>query len=309
MTREIAYANREEWLALRKNYIGGSDAAATVGLNPYKSAYTLWAEKTGRISEFSGNLTTEVGSYLEEFVAKLFERQTGKKVRRKNRMLVNDEYPFACADIDRMVVGENSILEIKTTNSLPAMKKLRGGEYPEIYYCQMVHYLAVGGFSKAYLAVLIGGRDFRIFELERDEDEIRALMSAEAEFWEKVRTDTPPATDGTESTSDTLSAVYPTSNGETVNLSPYESLINQYMALTGQIKALERLRDEAANMVKLHLGEASGGESGRYRVSWTSSVRRTFDSKRFAADHPMTDLSGYYRESPTRSFRVTEKTN
>ena len=64
--------NREEWKTLRKKHIGGSDAAACVGLNPFSSAYSLWAEKTGKIPEFEGNLATDVGTYLEEFIAKKF---------------------------------------------------------------------------------------------------------------------------------------------------------------------------------------------------------------------------------------------
>ena len=72
-------ANREEWKALRKKYIGGSDAAAIVGMSPFCSQYALWAEKTGKIPAFEGNLATEVGSYLEEFVAKKFEKESGLK--------------------------------------------------------------------------------------------------------------------------------------------------------------------------------------------------------------------------------------
>ena len=227
MCKEIAYNNKEEWLSLRRHFIGGSDAGAVVGLNPYKSAYTLWAEKTGKTPEFEGNLITEVGSYLEDFVAKLFEKESGKKVRRKNRMLVNADYPFACADVDRVIVGENAILECKTTNSFPAMKKFKNGEYPESWYCQMTHYLAVGGYDKAYLAVLIGCREFKIFELVRDEEEIKALMNAEADFWDKVEKNIAPSVDGAESTSDTISTLYPESNDNTVSLMAYEADLKQ----------------------------------------------------------------------------------
>ena len=65
-------ANREEWKELRSHYIGGSDAAAVVGLNPFASQYSLWAEKTGRVPGFDGNLATEVGTYMEDFVAQKF---------------------------------------------------------------------------------------------------------------------------------------------------------------------------------------------------------------------------------------------
>lgn len=308
MINEIAYNTKEEWLDLRKKLgIGGSDASAVIGFNPYKSAYTLWAEKTGKIPEFEGNLTTEVGSYLEEFVAKLFERETGKKVRRKNRMLVNSQYPCAFADVDRLVVGEKALLEIKTTNSFPIMKQVRNGEFPEQYYAQVVHYLAVSGLEKAYLAVLIGCRDFKVFELERDEDEISALMCAEEEFWfGYVKTNTPPSADGASSTSDTLTAIYPESNDNTVSLMAYESDLKQYMTYTSLIKDVEKQRDEVANRIKAFLGESGRGESNHYKVSWTSSSRVSFDSKKFASDHADMDLSNYYKTSNYRTFKVSE---
>lgn len=307
MINEIAYKDREEWLNIRKDYIGGSDAGAVVGLNPYKSAYTLWAEKTGKLPEFEGNLTTEVGSYLEEFIAKLFERETGKKVRRKNRILVNDKYPFACADVDRVVVGENAIVEIKSTNSFPAMKKLKNGEYPEQWYCQGTHYLGVGEYDRVYLAVLINCREFKVFILERNEDEIVSLMSVEKDFHHLVQTDTAPTADCLKSTSDTLVAIYPQSNSDTVNLFGYENELDQYMAVSAQIKALESVKDEMANKVKAYLTEAGKGESDRYKVSWTTSERKTLDTKKLAAEHPEINMDDYYKISTSRTFRVTEK--
>ena len=308
MIKEIAYANKEEWLKLRKELgIGGSDAGAVIGFNPYKSAYTLFAEKTGKVPEFEGNLTTEVGSFLEEFVAQMFTKETGKKVRRKNRILVNEDYPFAFADVDRMVVGEDSILEIKTTNSFPIMKQARKGEFPEQYYAQVVHYLAVTGAKKAYLAVLIECRDFKIFELERDEEEINALMNAEKDFWDLVQNDTPPTADCLKSTSDTLVAIYPTSNTDSVNLFGYENELAQYMAISSQIKALEEQKDGFANRIKAYLGEAGKGESEGYKVSWVSSERKTFDSKAFVKDNPDIDMSKYYKVSNVRTFKVSEK--
>lgn len=308
MIKEIEYSSKEEWLALRKKLgIGGSEAGSVIGLNPYKGAYTLWAEKTGKIPEFEGNLTTEVGSYLEEFVAQLFTRETGKKVRRKNRILVNDQYPFAFADVDRLVVGEKALLEIKTTNSFPVMKKIKNKEYPEQWYCQMTHYLAVSGLEKAYLAVLINCSDFKIFELERDEAEISVLMGEEENFWKRVQTNTPPPADGLESTSKTITALYPESNTDNVNLYSYQTELARYMELSAQIKVLEKAKEEAANKVKAFLGEAGKGESDRYRVSWTSSERRNFDSARFAKENPDIDIDSYYKVITYRTFKVTEK--
>jgi putative phage-type endonuclease len=307
MIKELAYQNKEEWLKLRKGYIGGSDAGAVLGLNPYKSAYTLWAEKTGKIPEFEGNTITRVGSYLEDLVATMFTEDTGKKVRRKNRILVNDDYPWACADVDRLIVGEDALLEIKTTNSPVAMKKFKNGEYPESWYCQMTHYLAVTGLKKAYLAVLSECRNFHVFELERDEEEIEALMNSEKAFWEDVKNDTAPLADGLESTSKTLTTLYPTSNAETVSLHTCEHELNQYIAISAQIKALEGIKDEMANKVKAILQEAGKGESTQYKVSWTTSERKSLDSKKLAQDHPEIDMNTYYKINTVRTFKVTEK--
>ena len=302
---KVKTASHEEWKALRSKYIGGSDAAAVIGLNPFSSPYALWAEKTGRVPGFDGNLATEVGTYLEDFVAKLFERETGKKVRRVNQSFFNSDYPWAIANIDRDIVGEDAGLEIKTTSELN-LKSFKGGEYPANYYCQAVHYMAVTGKQRWYLAVLIGNKDFRIFTIERDEAEIAALMTAEKDFWNLVETDTAPEPDGTAATTDTIKTIYPNSDDIVVDLYGHSSDLDRYLALNQQIKELEQQRDEAANKVKAFMGEAGKGECEKYRVSWASSSRRTFDAKRFAADNEDIDLSDYYKESSTRAFRVTE---
>lgn len=300
--------SHEEWLERRKHTIGGSDSAAIVGLNPYSSQYSLFAEKTGRIPGFAGNLATEVGTFLEEFVAKKFEQETGKKVRRENAFIYNDEYPWAHANVDRVICNENALLEIKTTDSLN-MKKFKNGEYPANYYCQAIHYLSVTGKDRCYLAVLIGNKEFKWFTIERDEDEIKALMAAEADFWELVKTDTPPAVDGTAATTEAIKSIYAESDDSICDLTAYSTNLQQYIALKKQIKELETLAEEIANSIKQFLGESGGGECDGFKVSWKTQSRSTFDSKRFARENPDIDLSGYFKESVARPFKVTEIKN
>lgn len=302
---KVKTSSHEEWKELRSHYIGGSDAAAVVGLNPFSSPYALWAEKTGKVPGFSGNLATEVGTYLEEFVAQKFAAETGKKVRKCNQSFFNSDYPWAIANIDREIIGEDAGLEIKTTSELN-MKKFKGGEYPANYYCQCVHYMAMTGKQRWYLAVLIGNRDFKWFTIERDEAEIAALMAAEADFWELVKNNTPPAADGSQATTAAIKTIYAESNEDTVDLTLENTALAQYIALGKQIAELEAMRDEAANKIKSFMGDAGGGECDGFRVSWKSSTRRTFDSKRFAKENPGLDLAGYYKETSTRTFRVTE---
>ena len=295
----------EEWLALRHKYIGGSDAAAVVGLNSFVSPYALWAEKTCRLPGFEGNLATEVGTYMEDFVAKLFERETGKRVRKSNQSWFNDEYPWAIANIDREIVGEDAGLEIKTTSEMN-MQKFKGGEYPANYYVQSMHYLAVTGKQRWYLAVLIGNREFKWFTIERDEDEIQALMEAEKHMKHLIDTDTPPLADGASSTTSTLVTLYPESMDECIGIGSFERELDNYFRLKEQLKSIEMTIDGIENRIKAHLGECARGEGEKYKVSWKTQTRSTFDSKRFIADHPDVDVSKYYKKSSSRPFKVTE---
>lgn len=300
----IKYGSHEEWLDIRRKYIGGSDAGAILGMNPYMSAYTLWAVKTGKQPEFEGNITTQTGAYLEEFVARLFEEETGKKVRKKNATMVNSKYPFACANVDRLVVGEKALLEIKTTTSLPTIKQLKGGDIYDSWYCQVTHYLAVTGLKKAYLAVLINCREFKVFEIERDQDEIDALMAKEAEFWQMVENDIPPLPDGSDSSTETINALYPTSVDNKVSVSLDDKLLGLYADLNQQIKALENAKKDVANQIKAQLGKNSFGGGQEFTCTWSSYVKKTFDVNKFVAEHPNMDLSKYYVKAQQRRFEV-----
>ena len=307
MIKEIAFNSHEEWLEIRKNYIGGSDAAAVVGLNSFSSPYTVWADKLGKLPPKEDNEAMRLGRDLEDYVAKRFTEQTGKKVRRKNFILWNSDYPFAHANVDRLIVGENAGLECKTTSVLN-LKSFKNGEFPENYYVQCMHYMAVTGYKKWYLAVLILGKEFKVFEIERDEDEIKALMKAERDFWACVEKGEPPMIDGSEATTNTIKTVLAESNDDTpVNLFAYDSTLEQYIALSKQIKELENLRDEMANKVKVFMDSSAKGESNKFKVSFASTLRQSFDSKRFAKDNPNIDLSDYYKTSTYRTFKVNEK--
>ena len=302
----IPYGSRDEWLKIRRGYIGGSDAGAIIGLNPYNSAFSVWAEKTGQVPEFEGNISTRVGTYLEDLVAKLFMEETGKQVQRLNFTLVNEKYPWACANIDREVIGEDAVLEIKTTTSFGAIKQFRSGEYPEQWYGQMVHYLAVTGAKKAYLAALENNRNLRIFELERDEDEIKALMDAEKAFWEDyvLPKKTPPV-DGHSATGEAIKQLFPYAGGDLVDLSDMEDVFSQRKALKAQQEALRTQIDSLDNQIKVRMENAEKACCGPYSVVWREQKTAGLDRDKIQADFPEIDFGKY--ASTSRVFRVTEK--
>lgn len=295
--------SRFEWLTQRRKSIGGSDAAGIVGLSQYATPYTVWADKTGRLPEQEDNEAMRQGRDLEEYVAKRWMEATGKTVRRSNAMLYNSLYPFAHADIDRTVVGENAGLECKTTSTLN-LKQFKNVEFPEKYYAQCVHYLAVTGAARWYLAVLVYGRGFFTFTLERDQAEIDALMGAERDFWNLVEQDTPPALDGLEPTRTALQSVYPMSMGRDVHLFGREHLLSKYIELQSQQKYILEQISEIENTIKADMGEAEHGDCGNYSVSWKSQIRRTFQTQEFARVHPEIDLKPFYKQSIARPFKV-----
>lgn len=298
--------SREEWLMRRRKTIGGSDAAGIVGLSRWASPFSVWADKTGRAAEKEDTEAMRQGRDLEDYVARRWMEETGKRVYRLPAMLYHPKYPFAHADVDRMVMGENAGLECKTTFSLD-LKQFNGVEFPVQYYAQCVHYLAVTGADRWYLAVLAYGRGFFTFTLERDQAEIDALMAAEAEFWKLVEQDTPPDADGSEATSAALREVYPISEQTTADLFGRDTVLREYMRLKEDKKALDTRIGEIENTIKADMGEAESGLCGSFHISWKSQNRQTFQAKEFAKDHPSIDLAPYYKNTNLRPFKVTEE--
>lgn len=296
---------RDQWLEVRRKTIGGSDAAGIVGLSSYATPYTVWANKTGRLPDSEDNEAMRQGRDLEEYVAKRWMEATGKTVRRCNAILYNSQYPFAHADIDRAVVGENAGLECKTTSTLN-VRQFHGVEFPEKYYVQCVHYMAVTGADRWYLAVLVLGKGFYTYVLERDAEEIKSLMAAEAEFMDFVRKDIPPILDGSEATSDALQAIYPKSAFGEVDLFGRETILREYFALRDQKKLLEEQIGRIENTIKADMQDSEHGSCGGFSVSWKTQIRRQFQAKEFAQAHPDIDLRPYYKNTTARPFKVTQ---
>ena len=306
--QRIKRDSREDWLALRKKYIGGSDAASVLGLNEYQSPYALWCEKMGVTPAFEGNLRTRIGTEMEPIIAKLFEEETGKKVRNCNFSLVNDKYPWAICDVDRMVDGEDAILEIKSTSALN-LKHYKNGDYPARFYCQVQHYLAVTEKQKAYLAVLIGNSDFKIFEIERDEDEISALMAAEKQFYEYMTTNTPPPIDGSESTKEAIQAQQtdaPAEEPEPIDLSDKRQMLDTLMELDAAIKQMEEQRDGIRNQIMVFMGDAWVGDCEGFKITYKPTTRKTFDWKKLQKERPNIDLNPFFKANVSRTLSIKQ---
>ena len=324
MLTKIPTANmiREEWLAERRNSLGGSDMGAVLGLNRWASPYSVWAEKTGRLPSKEDSEAMRQGRDLEEYVASRFTEKSGKQVQRMNYLLRNDEAPYLHANIDRRVLGERSGLECKTASALNP-KVYAGGEFPDSYYVQCVTYLTVTGWERWYLAVLILGKGFQIYQITTIEDdtvpewcessvyvsqaEMDALKSGAKRFWEEyVLPDQPPPADGAEATGEAISTIYSEDGGGEVRLFGREAMLREYFDLAAQVKDLQRDMDAIKQTIQQDMGEASEASCTGYSVTWKSQTRTTFDVKQFAKDHPHMDLSAYFKTSKFRTFKIKE---
>lgn len=308
--------SREQWLEVRSGGIGSSDAAAAVGLCPYKSPLELWMEKTGRANKAGEHLGLDDprywGTLLEPFVANAYQQKTGRKVRKLNAVLQHPSLPFMLANIDREVVGspDVQILECKTAGEFGARLWREG--VPEYVQIQVQHQLAVTGKQAADVAVLLCGQTLEVFRVPRDDEAIARLVVLEARFWEHVENDTPPPADGSESSARALRRLYP-GGGDTVDLSGDESL--------GQaLEELRRLRDEldakqaTAEALRQRIQQAMGDAARAVLSTGEVSFKRardgvSIDTRQLALDHPEL-VARYTSTRPgARRFLILDKPN
>lgn len=285
-TRDMS---REEWLDARRNGIGGSDASAIMGLNPYSSPLRVYLDKLGQIDEKETSEAMRQGVDLEQYVADRFVEALGKKVKKCNKILRHRDYPWMLANIDRAIVGENAGLECKTTSAYSKFD-FEDGEINPHYYWQAMHYLAVTGADSWYVAVLVLGKSFHIFQIGRDEAAISNLINAEREFWEEhVMVKVPPLPTGNDADDEALDAMYPQGDGtgEAVELDGnMESMLDLRALKVAQRDKVQDEIDEIDQRIKASLGEHERAISGVWDVRWTNTNTSRIDTKALRQKYP-----------------------
>jgi putative phage-type endonuclease len=272
--------SRDDWLEVRKNGIGSSDAAAAVGLNPYKSQLELWMEKTGRDTNLPkpdpNDDTSPMfwGTLLEVFVAAHYTKKTGNRIRKVNAILQHPEHKFMLANLDREVIGaaDVQVLECKTTG-MNGQRLWKDG-VPEYIQLQVMHQLSVTGKQAADVAVLVCGNEFRVHRIMRDEKLIARLIELEKQFWEYVITDTAPPADGSDSAATALQALYPNDTGTTIDLSEDSEMSAAFadlVAVRYSHADAEKLESELKQKIQQRMGEASRVMFGTGEVTWKRS--------------------------------------
>lgn len=206
----LTFPSREEWLQARKNTIGGSDASAVVGMNPYKDNVALWAEKTGLVipEDISDKPYVKYGHDAEPLLRELFKLDFPEYqvFYEENNLFLNEKYPWGHYSADGWLLDQNGrkgILEIKTTEILQSMQKEKWNQrIPDNYFVQVLHGLLIleADFAvlKAQLKTVFDGIPYlqtKHYFIERSEveEDIEFLKSCESNFAWAVQNKQRPA--------------------------------------------------------------------------------------------------------------------
>ena len=294
--------SKETWLRLRKKGIGGSDASSVLNLNPNKSIVNVYMDKLDENIEENSNIKMILGERLEDFVAKEFSIQTGKKVRNLNGILRNQKYPFAIANLDKVVVSENAFLECVVTNSF--CKKDWSEEVPIHYQIQCYHYMAVTGASHCYVCALIGNEEIKIYKLDRDQELIDYIMEKEEEFWNRyILGDEVPLPDGSCDYSKFLKNRYKNTQKKPINLFIESKKLSKLETLNCMLKEIKLEKSKIEQEIQSMMKDHEVAFIGDRKVTWKWQSRNTVDTKRLKDDYPDI-VKGYMKTTKTRVFKV-----
>ena len=300
---------REEGLTLRKQGIGGSDAGAVCGLNPYVSPMDVYMDKMTEVipEQNRDNEAMRLGRDLEQYVAERFCEETGLKVRRSNNMYVHPEYPFMLADVDRLIVGkENGLigLECKTASPYSA-DKWKDGKVPAHYLAQCYHYMAVLNAKAWYIAVVIYGREFKFVRIERDEEVIRNLIRLEQDFWQDhVKAGVMPEPDGSVAANDFINSYFKDSREDLcVPLLGFDEKLQRRQEIDQLMDKLKTEKLQIEQEVKMFMKEAEVAENDHFLGSWKRSISNRLDAKRLKQEMPEV-YQRFCNQTASRRFLV-----
>lgn len=281
-TRDITH---EVWLKYRKRGIGGSDVSALLGLNPWKSPLALYYDKVGENEVEEESIAMELGKELEPFLRRKFEKWMLKnegitvQVEEEPFMLQHPEYEWALANIDGKFEHPEKGLcgfEAKTTNEF-ARADWDEDTLPDYYYTQIQWYMGVTGIKTFYVGYLIGNRKFDAKEVPRNDEVIGTLLERAQDFWHNhVLAQVPPAPIGLSSDTFTLKKLYPSENGQVIELHEFQDKRDKYKELSKQKAEIEKEMEAIKQQFMAAMGESEIAIVGDKKVTWKTVERKGF---------------------------------
>ena len=336
---------RAAWLEGRRKGIGGSDVAAVLGLNPWKTPLEVWNDKLGLSEDKGISEPAYWGTVLEDTVAKEFQLRTGMKIQKVSHQFADPETPWAIANIDRAIInpeiagkvrpllkveeiekyaditGVERIIntdvafEAKTANAFTAdlwgpsqeleikQDNIKTEHVIPLYYeTQVQWYSGILKLKGMYLAVLIGGSDFRMYWIDSRPDVFRAIKEKCSKFWnENVLKKIPPDPINI----DDVLQLYGQSNGKAMEAKGDLAIdYGEYARLNGEIKELKKQQDALKTKIAISMRDNEILTlDGKKVLTYKTQTSRHFDLDSFREDH-LNDYYDYLEESSTRVMRV-----
>jgi putative phage-type endonuclease len=257
----------------RRTFIGGTDVAAILGMNPWRSAMDVWLEKTGRVEARRPETPAMAwGKRLEPVVAQAFSEATGLAAVETAPVTLEGR-PFLGGSPDRLLVGPNGktvgVLEIKTARDGSAWGPdwSGAGGVPPHYAIQAAWYAGLLGIETVYVAALIAGSDLRCYRWRLDRDEWDRWADAAEAWWQRhVVGDEPPETPPGEAArawtaARASSPLRPATDEE-------DAMLERLAEATVKLRQAEAELEEARSRIEAAIGEGEGVEGRRYVATW-----------------------------------------
>ena len=292
--------DEQEWLMNRTKGVGGSDVGAICGVNKYSSARQIYLKKTGQFqdseNEFSEAALERMhfGHMLEPIVANEYARRTGNKVVVAPATLTHKDYPWAIANIDRLIVGDDGIpygiLECKTASEFMD-DAWAEGEVPISYIYQLNWYLWITGLKYGAIACLVGGNKFYHYEVWRnDQLLLEDIVPTVDKFWNyHVKELVEPDLTGTDADTEYVA----NENAEVIKGSEItieDDVLNELARVVkeckAQIKELKATEKEAANRLKDVLKNNEIGYTKDHIIKWSPRIQTRIDTTKLKVKYP-----------------------
>ncbi len=273
-----------EQLEMRRKGIGGSEAAAVLGLNPYCTPYQIYAEKKeGLVREQNDEMLW--GSLHEQTIRQQYCLRNKVTVE-VPALIKSESHPFMLANVDG-ITSNKRLLEIKTSRFGHGFGESGTDEIPETYLIQVQHYLAVTMLPVADVAVLISGSEYRQYEIEADKELQDMIIEGEATWWDNYLKNIPPDPITFEEIKQRFGRYSKANAVEASDLA--KDAIMNLKAIKENLKIWEEKEQEYKAIIMRELKESDTlCSSGKILVTWKldKSGRAFLDMKALEKEHP-----------------------
>lgn len=296
------------WLETRKHYVTGTDAAKLLGLSPFGGIFDVWLDKTGQAPEYTQNAAMRAGTAFEPAILKMYAEDTDAKLEHVDgyTLVTCDRYPRLGASLD----GWNNTLACPVDAKNIRWKDEKWGDawtsdFPDYYKTQLQVQMMVTGAKFAHLAVMFSGQDFNIYTMDYDEDLAQKIVDASEAFWPYVESGEMPEVSGSDTASDFIKCKYAVGTPD-LEKEADESLqkyVTAYKAAATAEKAAKANKDEAANRIKVFMGEATVVPGF---CTWKNNKGKTETDWQGLAETLMENMPVLEREELVKKFTETK---